>query len=45
MGLKINKQVNLEKLFDEFAVDPTNKDDDKSKKNKNVKKGEKTNNK
>ena len=31
MSLKINRQTNLEKLFDEFAIDPTNKSNDKTK--------------
>lgn len=45
MGLKINKQTNLEKLFDEFAIDPTNKDNDKSPKGKANTKKEKNSNK
>lgn len=30
MSLKINRQTNLEKLFDEFAIDPTNTSNNKS---------------
>lgn len=31
MSLKINRQTNLEKLFDEFAIDPTNTSNNKTK--------------
>lgn len=31
MSLKINRQTNLEKLFDEFAIDPTNTSNNKPK--------------
>lgn len=31
MGLKINRQTNLEKLFDEFAIDPTSTSNNKPK--------------
>lgn len=46
MGLKINKQTNLEKLFDEFAIDPTSqKDNCKSEKKKENTNQKKTSNK
>ena len=31
MSLKINRQTNLEKLFDEFAIDATNTSNNKPK--------------
>lgn len=31
MSLKINRQTNLEKLFDEFAIDPNNTSNNKPK--------------
>lgn len=31
MSLKINRQTNLEKLFDEFAIDPATTSNDKPK--------------
>ena len=47
MGLKINRQTNLEKIFDEFAIDQTNTSNNKpknSEKNSQKEKDSKKNN-
>lgn len=40
MGLKINRETNLDDLFDKFAVDPTNESNNRNKDKKNSPKGD-----